>query len=520
MSSINNISSLLPSIGGTSSSGSSNSLLSTITGSESSGQDIVTLTSQIAINAISTQYSQAAQSPTIYTQEQADEYNAMVNEAVAALQSGDLDLAKEKTQLLLKRDYTDAIAYHMLARIAQVEGDYDQAISYFETAAELNPDDEDYQNDLFNARQLLRSDEQVLSTAKQLASDYNTATQGMELLMELAERTDDKAPAYLALAETFEEYDIPVQQLYALEEAINYGNENDLQAAESMLKEFISEHEPVGYAYSLLGGAQQRLGKYEEAMGSYEQARTIAPETERYTEELANVYAVIGSEKLEAGELSSAEHYFEEARALDPTNEDIKFGMAAVLVSRAKDYVAQGLSVKARSSLGRATSLLGSDESLDTEIATAYYRLGLRSKNEDMNNLAILDFERAYARDPDIAGLKRNLANMYYERAMGVINDEEHETMQDLGMSEFESVIEDLQGAFDLYGTRSDYREALGNALNEFGLKLMNTYEKYERAVEILGRAKELYPDNAEYAANYQQALQLHLDNPEEDDDE
>ena len=62
--------------------------------------------------------------------------------------------------------------------------------------------------------------------------------------------------------------------------------------------------------------------------------------------------------------------------------------------------------------------------------------------------------------------------------------------------------------------TRGSFKSSLANELNEFGLKLMNVNNDYERALEMLGRARALYPENATYKSNYEAALNLKIQNP------
>ncbi|MCG3138126.1 MAG: hypothetical protein HJJLKODD_01986 [Phycisphaerae bacterium] len=523
MSSLSSIGSLLPSIlvtPGQKSAGG-NSLLSTLATPGAKATDVVNLSSSIGNAFLAGQAQLANQPVQIYSQKQADQYNQMVQDVLDEMNSGDLAGAKEKTQALLKRDYRDATAHHLSARLADVEGDHQGALAHYEAAAQNDPGNTRFQEDLDNARILLRSDAQVLNTGLQLVRDRNEALRGIRLLLSLADRTDgSKSDIYQSIAKGFNTLDLPVQEMGALGEIVDdpEATTEDLQTLESAMQEFINNNEPVGLAYSILGRTQQRLGKFQEALQSLEKASDIvqaAGLTENpYITEEANIYASYGQQKLAEGQYTTAVQYFEEAKALDPTNEDIKFGLAAVKVQLAKDYINKGLDLKARSMLGQATALLGDDESLDKEIGQAYYRLGLRARAKGMDETATLDFERAYDRDPKISGLKQDLADLYVGSANEILSTVGD--ISELDKGDFEDLVDYYQKAFDLFSTRSDYRQQLGWALDEYGQKLMNTYEKYGEAVDVLKRATELYPDNPDYQAHYQQALQLHLDNPDQ----
>ena len=454
------------------------------------------------------QLSRGTEPAPIFSQKQADQINGIIAAAAGALNRGDLAQARAHAQELLQRDLNDPTAYHLLGRIALVEGDHQIAIEHFGRAAELAPQSERIADDLFIARQMLRSDGEVLEAASQLVRNRSSALRGEKLLFELAKRTPQQGQTYLQLAEGFKTLGLPVQQLGALGVVLEQGSLDDLEALESKIGEFIEENEPVGLAYSVLGRTQQKLGKFDQAIQSLETAIEIAPEVRQYYEELANVHATLGNIALGKGDLSAAQFRFEKARDLDPLNRDLKFGLAAVFVSQAKAKINQGLDTAARSLLGRATALLGVDESLDQELAVSYFRLGQRALADDLDGLARINFESALARNPDLAGLKRKLADIYRTEGQAILDAE---PFADMSTNDFETVVDNFQDAFELFPMRASYKSSLGNVLNEFGLKLMNENQDYKRALEMLGRARELFPNNATYKSNYEQALDLKI---------
>lgn len=444
----------------------------------------------------------------IYSRKQAEELNEIITAAAAALGAGDFAEAKQRTQELLGRDINSPTAYHLLGRIASAEGDSQAAIGHLQWASQLAPESARIAGDLFNARQLLRDDHEVLETASQLVKNRGSALTGSKLLFELAKRTPLQGQTYLQLAESFKTLDLPIQQLGALGVVLEEGTQDDLAVLESKIKQFITDNEPVGLAYSVLGRTQQKLGRFDEALTSLESAIDIAPEVRQYSEELANVHATLGNIALGKGELEVAEYRFQKAREFDPLNGDLKFGLAAVFVSQAKEKITFGLDNAARSLLGRATALLGTDEALDQELAVAYFRLGQRALDDNLDGLARVNFESALKHNPDLAGLKRNLADIYRTEGQDILDAESY---ADMSTKDFETVVDNFQDAFDLFSTRASYKTTLASNLNEFGLKLMNENTDYKRALEMFGRARELYPDNTTYKSNYEQALNLKI---------
>ena len=257
--------------------------------------------------------------------------------------------------------------------------------------------------------------------------------------------------------------------------------------------------------------ALRALGRFDDAIQSFETAAGIAPEVRQYTGELANVHATIGNIALGEGNLSAAQFRFETARDLDPLNSDLKFGLAAVFISQGKEKINQGLEIAARTLLGRATALLGSDKSFDKELAVSYLRLGHRALSDGMEGLAELNFEEAFKRNPNLGGLRRLLTDRYRENGQNILDAKSY---SDMSTKDFETVVDNFQKAVDTDPTRSSFKSSLGNELNEFGLKLMNTNNDYERALEMFGRARALFPNNATYRSNYEAALELKIQNP------
>ena len=161
--------------------------------------------------------------------------------------------------------------------------------------------------------------------------------------------------------------------------------------------------------------------------------------------------------------------------------------------------------------LGRATALLGSDKSFNKELAVSYLRLGHRALSDTMEGLAQLNFEAAFERNPNLSGLRRLLTDRYRENGQNVLDAKSY---ADMSMNDFETVVDNFQKAVDTDPTRSSFKSSLRNELNEFGLKLMNDNNDYERALEMFGRARALFPENATYKSNYEAALNLKIQNP------
>lgn len=469
------------------------------------GAGVVAAVGGIATGVLSQQADAATARQPIFTAKQARQIQEHVFAAAAAINRGDFDAARADAQELLRRDHNDPVGYHLLGRIAAAQGDLKTAAQHFQLAVELDPGNKRFEEDAFNARQLQRPDREVLQMGQQLVQHRDTALSGVRLLFEFAGRTA-AADVYLSVAEGFRKLKLPNQQLNALEVALSEARESDLPDLESAAREFIRQNEPVGLIHSILGRTLQRMGRFKEAVTELEMARHIAPEVQLYTSQLANVYATIGNEALEAGDLPAAQHNFTTAHDLDLRNTDISLGLAAVHAGRAKQEIAGGLDTRARSDLRQAAALVKADKALDIEIANAYMRLGNRAQDAGENATALLDFQRAHERNPDLPGLRRQMADLNLSLAQAIIDEDDD---GQLNTRQHEDIVAYHQAAFELMPLRASTRRDLANALNDFGLKLMNGNLDYQRAVDMFKRARDLFPDDASYEANWQQAWHL-----------
>jgi tetratricopeptide (TPR) repeat protein len=456
-------------------------------------------------------FGQPSASTPIFNEKQAQELNDIAARAVGELNEGRFDSARAEAQGILKKDYNNPIGYHLLGRIAAASGDLDGAIGHYDRAAALAPDNARFSEDAFNTRQLRQGVDRSIEVASSMVKIRDRALSGVRLLFEAGQGSDRQGEAFRLIAEAFETLNLPVQQLGAFDGVVQEGNETDLRAVEQEIKDFITDHDvPVGLAYSLLGRTQQRLGKFSEAIESLETARQIAPETHQYTEELANVYATMGNDALGRGDLSAAEHRFNIAHEMDIANRDITLGLAAVHVTIAERGARIGQVNDARINLGRAKTLLQNDTSLDSEMAVTYRRLAQHAASSDNTSQALTDLENAYARNPDLAGLRSDLADAYNAAAQAI---KDANPDNDFSTSEHQDMVDHLTSSFELYPLRSSFRTALGDALNDFGLKLMNENKDYDKALEAFKEARDLDPSNSSYLANWQQAW--HLDDQE-----
>ncbi len=439
----------------------------------------------------------------IFSQKQADALNAAIGSAVEALNAGNFASAAEHAQTLLRQDSANPIAYHLMGRIASEKGDLDLAIDHFERAASLAPDNDRFANDAFNARQLRSGEQHALATGAALVRRPDQAEDGLRLLYELGRRSERNGEIFLHIAKGLETLELPTSQLKTFEAVLEEGTRDDLTVLEGELKRFIADHVPVGLAHSILGRTQFRLGKIQDAIQSLEQARAIAPETQRYTTELAEVHASAGSGALARGDLSTARHRFTLAHELDLTNAEFTVGLAAVHVSVAKRSLDNSLENNARINLNRAATILRDDSGLDTEMGQAYYRLGKRSLAEGHTTVALDDLQKAYDRSPDLVGLGRVLADTHRTAADLVISEDED---GDLNTEQYARIVEHHRKAFDISPLRSSFRTDLAAALNDYGLKLLNDNHDYDNALAAFKEASELDSGNPAYLANWQDA--------------
>jgi tetratricopeptide (TPR) repeat protein len=463
---------------------------------------------------------------------------AELEDAFSLIEQGALGEAESALDKMLSRRKTNAAAVHALGLIEVARRDFGEAEKLFRRADFLARN-RGYGDDAENARILQREDDYVSEQASLLVRNAETRDRGISLLLHLADRRPNDGEVRTLLAESLFAKNDLLNGMAELFRAVDVSDESQLKRIEDITEGLIKVLPKTAKLQRLLGRTQLRLGKFEEALASLDAAAKLAGDDILTKSDSALAYVGIGHKLLEQGDVSRAITNFEQAKALSPADMQVREGLAEGLLARADRSSRLGNQRRAIQDYSAASRMLGSmgSESLRKHIAGGAYAAGLRLEREsialgrDLDEEA-LAFQAAYDLDSDNLTYKRKLgetrntlgdqfmADEDYKNAMGAyrrahdlyMNDDTYEDNlinagqlygdELLSGRRFDEAVEIYRETYkvDLYNDTSKLK--LANAYNERGLDFINK-SKPIQAVKDFKEALALFPDNAEYQANY-----------------
>jgi tetratricopeptide (TPR) repeat protein len=191
------------------------------------------------------------------------------------------------------------------------------------------------------------------------------------------------------------------------------------------------------------------MGRFDEAIAAFRSSRELDSGEANYTLDLADALTARGQSRVAAGDLLGGRTDLEEARSMRPAFAEYKNNVVDVRLRLGQQWIARG---------ALKTALIELDSA----------RFALPAESDE---------------------LKRRLAGLYSQLGSRYASRGDNQTAAGT-----------LQKAYDLNGS-SNNKRALGSARNTYGLDLMGE-QNYADAVTQFQKAVDLFPDNAEYAAN------------------
>ncbi len=472
------------------------------------------------------------------SQQMSEAEEKALDEAFTMIEDGLFDEAEIALKSILQKNKSNAFAIHATGIIEQARGDYEEAEKLFRRADFL-ASGRGYGDDADNARLLSEDDDTVIEEAAALIDNPSTRERGINVLLHVAERSPNRADAKIELGEgLIAKGDLLVGMNY-LTKAISIGDEDEIRRVKAQAEELVKLLPTAPQVHRLLGRAQVHLGQYKEALATLEVATQLSGSDLYHKSELAMAHIGIGREMLAQGDDTRALAKFKEARTLDPMNSDVGVALAEGYLAKAEKLMRLGDTSKAIQTYFDASNAVGSKgpDHLKRRIASGAYSAGVRMEakhtaaNEDIDDEA-LAFQAAYNLDKDNAAYKRKLAE-----TRSTIGD------QFIAEGEYVQAIGAYKRAHELYTNNTTYKSNLVNAYNLRGDELMAelnfdeaikayrdgyqvdtfdqtiklnlaeayntrgldylTKEKHLKAVADFKEALALFPDNADYQANY-----------------
>ena len=461
-----------------------------------------------------------------------------LDDAFTLIENGLFNEAESALNSILQKNKTNAVAIHATGIIKQARGNYEEAETLFRRANFLAPG-RGYGEDADNARLLGEDDETVVEEAAKLIDNPSTREQAISLLLHVVERSPGRADAKIELGEGLIAKGDVLNGLNYLMNAITIGDQDEISRIKDQAEELVELLPAAPQVHRLLGRAQVHLGQYEEALATLAVATQLSGTDLFHKSDLALAHIGIGREMLAKGDDTRALAKFKEARTLDPMNSEVGIALAEGYLAKAEKLLRLGDTAKAIQSFYDASNSVGSNgpDHLRRRIASGAYSAGLRMEakhtaaGEDIDEEA-LAYQAAYNLDGDNAAYKRKLAE-----TRSTIGD------QYVAEGEYVQAIGAYKRAHELYRNDTTYKDNLVNAYNLRGDELMaelnydeaikayrdgfqvDTYnqtvksnlaeayntrgldyvskEKYLQAVADFKEALALFPDNADYQANY-----------------
>ena len=420
---------------------------------------------------------------------------AAINSIADKIDQGNTAGARADADEWLKSNGSDVTVVHLVAHSYLLDQNYEQAERWYARASSLAPDSTDLQAYAELSRTLQKSDEEVLDEGKRKMAGAATRSEGARLLLLLTERNPTDADIYLALADGYAAGNSAVEELGALQEALRYADENQINDVIDRAEVLADKHSDVGLPHNILGRALQKAGRYDEAIQELGTASSIAPENTSYAEDVAGAYIARANEKLDRGDFRSADADLSEAQALSPGATGYTEASGRVALYRGAEHVTLGQWAKALVQLNRAESRAPDDDQFKQQLATLYVRVGSHYRSEGSDVQALTAYEKAYGLQPNSAQAKRNLAELSY--SLGT---------EDLTEGNFDSAVSRLEKAYELYRGNDTYRLDLADAYDRRGAYLLERGE-IENALEDFKAGVLLDPTNTSLNQHLTEAL-------------
>jgi tetratricopeptide (TPR) repeat protein len=472
------------------------------------------------------------------SEEQAEKEATMLKEALDLLDAGDGEGARELMEELLADNPTNHTAVQTLGNVELADGNYSEAAKLFEKAHGIDPT-VGYDRDAQNARTLEQGDEAVLRKANNLLRASGYREEGIRLLITLTQRSPGFIDGRMALGEAMLNEGDGNNGMQQYAAAVNEAEIGELSKVEDQLRALVKEEPNAPFTRQLLAKTLLRQERWEEALSMAESARELAENPIPYERDVALAHVGVGKERLKRGDIASAMVSFERAKELSPTLYEAKMALAEGYMARAEQHMDRGVEDRALADYVQAATLLevGGDRELKEQVAQSAYFLGRRLERERIAAGEDIDkevsaYQIAYDLDADndlyadkLAETRFALGEQYelegelkaaaqsFQKALDI--DEHNQTYKQRAIEawinygddrrynlNFDDAVDAFMTAFKLDKNNAVAKDKLGEAYNARGLDHVD-WERYEEAARDFKSALLLFPDNAEYQANY-----------------
>lgn len=258
-----------------------------------------------------------------------------INTALEYINAGETDAARQLLDRVLDENKTHAGAVYGLAQADMKDGNYENAEQLFRKAHILNST-AGYDRYADTARILQLDDEAVYAQATAMTRAPSHLDQGVELLVNLTERSGDFSAAHAALGEALLQQGDGMNGLLQYDAAVRTAKPNELGSLMTELHGLRERYPSSAFITQLVGKVELKQGRFDDALQTLKHANDLADNDPAFHRSLAEAYVGVGREKLEHGDISGAMASFDLAREYHPSGVDVKHAQGEALLARAE----------------------------------------------------------------------------------------------------------------------------------------------------------------------------------------
>ena len=358
-----------------------------------------------------------------------------LQKAIEAHKAGQVQEADRLYTAILKAQPKHPDANHNMAVLAVGVGKVQEALPFFKTALEANPDTAQFWLSYIDA--LIKLER--LTDAKAVFNQAKTKGAKGEGFDKLEKRLEGIEPTESIVSTT---QDPPQNQLQPI---INLYSQGQMQQALDAVSQLLQKFPNSAALYNIQGASNAGLQQPDAAIFSYKQAIKIQPDH-------AEAYSNLGVTLQLKGKLEEAVEVYIKALSLKPDYADA--------------YNNMGIALKEQGRLEEAIEAYNKAFAIWPDYDEAYNNMGNALKEQGKLEEAIEAYNKALSLKPDFAEAYNN---------MGI-------TLKDQG--KLEEAIEAYSKALSIWPDYADAYNNMGNPLHEQG-KLEEAIGAYKKAIAI-----------------------------------
>ena len=442
-----------------------------------------------------------------------------LQKGVEAHKAGQVQEADRLYTAILKAQPKHPDANHNMGVLAVGVGKVQEALPFFKTALEANPNTAQFWLSYIDALIKLERIADAKAVFDQ-AKRKGTKGDGFD---KLEKRLEGVGPSKNTVSQN---QDPPHDQLQPI---INLYNQGQFLQASDNIQQLLKQFPSSPTLYNMQGAANAGLGQLDAAIDSYNKAIVLKPDYD-------DVYNNMGSTLKEQGKLEEAIEAYNKALAMKPDYAEAYYNMGnalkdqgkleeaieaynkalAIKPGNAEAYNNMGNALKDQGKLEEAIEAYNKALAIKPDYAEAYNNMGSALKEQGKLEEAIATYKKSLTIKPGNAEAYNNTGNALseqgkleeaieaYTKALAIKPDYA-EAYYNMGSNlkkqgKLEEAIEAYKKSLAIKPGNAEAYNKTGNALSEQG--------KLEEAIEAYNKALAIKRDYAE--ASYNMALLLH----------